>query len=167
MPVEFYYSAVNDMTYVDAEPEDYKRLRSYADSRMSYHLGWGLWLRTFVSRSASCLSAGRVPLMFQDSSNSLSVWETCGVSVWPGASPEGLRHVSRLLVGRFVISASGFMELRRLFSTFSACLATAGLGLLPSLRLSLCRVVWPRRSLRLWPVRVSAWLGGAPPLRRV
>jgi hypothetical protein len=65
MPVEFYYSAVNDLTYVDAEPEDYKRLRSYADSRMSYHLGWGLWLRgTFVPRSASCLSAGRVPLMF-------------------------------------------------------------------------------------------------------
>jgi hypothetical protein len=30
-PVEFYYSAVNDLTYVDAEPEDYKRLRGYAD----------------------------------------------------------------------------------------------------------------------------------------
>jgi len=30
-PVEFYYSAVNDLTYVDAEPEDYKRLRDYAD----------------------------------------------------------------------------------------------------------------------------------------
>ena len=29
-PVEFYYSAVNDLTYVDAEPEDYKRLRGYA-----------------------------------------------------------------------------------------------------------------------------------------
>ena len=30
-PVEYYYSAVNDLTYVDAEPEDYKRLRGYAD----------------------------------------------------------------------------------------------------------------------------------------
>jgi len=30
-PVEFYYSAVNDLTYVNAEPEDYKRLRGYAD----------------------------------------------------------------------------------------------------------------------------------------
>jgi hypothetical protein len=30
-PVEFYYSAVNDLTYVDAEPEDYNRLRGYAD----------------------------------------------------------------------------------------------------------------------------------------
>jgi len=30
-PVEFYYSAVNDPTYVNAEPEDYKRLRGYAD----------------------------------------------------------------------------------------------------------------------------------------
>jgi len=29
-PVEFYYSAVNDLTYVNAEPEDYKRLRGYA-----------------------------------------------------------------------------------------------------------------------------------------
>jgi hypothetical protein len=29
--VECYYSAVNDLTYVDAEPEDYKRLRGYAD----------------------------------------------------------------------------------------------------------------------------------------
>ncbi|MFZ8857734.1 MAG: hypothetical protein ACO2O1_05775 [Candidatus Caldarchaeales archaeon] len=38
MPVEFYYSAVNDMTYVDAEPEGYKRLRSYADSGIIYHL---------------------------------------------------------------------------------------------------------------------------------
>ena len=30
-PVEFYYSAVNDLTYVNAEPEDYKRFRGYAD----------------------------------------------------------------------------------------------------------------------------------------
>lgn len=30
-PVEFYYSSVNDLTYVDAEPEDYKCIRSYAD----------------------------------------------------------------------------------------------------------------------------------------
>jgi len=30
-PVEYYYSAVNDLTYVDAEPEEYKRLGSYAD----------------------------------------------------------------------------------------------------------------------------------------
>jgi len=30
-PVKLYYSAVNDLTYVDAEPEDYKRLRGYAD----------------------------------------------------------------------------------------------------------------------------------------
>jgi len=29
--VEFYYSAVNDMTFVDAEPGEYKRLGSYAD----------------------------------------------------------------------------------------------------------------------------------------
>ena len=68
----------------------------------------------------------------------------------------GLRQVSRLLVGRFVVSASGFMELRRLFSTFSACLAIVFLGLLPSLRLPLCRVVWPWRSLRLWLTCVSA-----------
>jgi hypothetical protein len=30
-PVEYYYSAVDDLTYVNAEPEDYKRLRGYAD----------------------------------------------------------------------------------------------------------------------------------------
>jgi hypothetical protein len=30
-PVEFYYSAINDLTYVNAEPEDYKCLRDYAD----------------------------------------------------------------------------------------------------------------------------------------
>jgi len=30
-PVEYYYSAVNDLTYVNTEPEDYKRLRDYAD----------------------------------------------------------------------------------------------------------------------------------------
>jgi len=30
-PVEYYYSAVNDLTYVNAEPKDYKRLRDYAD----------------------------------------------------------------------------------------------------------------------------------------
>jgi hypothetical protein len=30
-PVEFYYSAVNDLTYVNAEPEDYKRLRGCAN----------------------------------------------------------------------------------------------------------------------------------------
>jgi len=30
-PVESYYSAVNDLTFVDAEPEERKRLGSYAD----------------------------------------------------------------------------------------------------------------------------------------
>jgi hypothetical protein len=36
MLVEFYYSAVNDLTFVDAEPEGYKRLRSYANSGIIY-----------------------------------------------------------------------------------------------------------------------------------